>query len=307
MKKLAVMGILLITLGVCLLYNSEIMEFVVDNFVSNEKETSTLVNNKYALNNNYDFVKITNNFAPNNKQDILNIYYTVINSGMSNFTFYCPKTYKDCINDIDNISNNQELLSTINNYVPVYNSFSNIQTDFDTLGKVEISITHSYTDKQIQELEAITKEVINNNITSTMSKEEKIKAIHDYIINNTKYDRNRSDNKVKQYHSDTAYGALIEHYAICGGYADSMKLFLDKLNIPNYKISSENHIWNLVNIDNSWYHLDLTWDDPIKCDQETNTCEDVLEYVYFLISTEELQSLESDQHIFDKSIYTEAK
>ena len=79
-------------------------------------------------------------------------------------------------NDIDNISNDQELLSTINNYVPVYNSFSNIQTDFDTLGKIEISITHSYTDKQIQELEAITKEVINNNITSTMGKEEKIKS-----------------------------------------------------------------------------------------------------------------------------------
>ena len=73
MKKLAVMGILLITLGVCLLYNSEIIEFVIDNFVSNEKETSTLINNKYALNNNYDFVKITNNFTPNNKQDILNI------------------------------------------------------------------------------------------------------------------------------------------------------------------------------------------------------------------------------------------
>lgn len=134
-----------------------------------------------------------------------------------------------------------------------------------------------------------------------MKTEDKIKTIHDYIINNTKYDINRSDNKVNNYHSDSAYGALIEHYAICGGYADSMKLFLDRLNIPNYKISSENHIWNLVNVDNNWYHLDLTWDDPV-----TSNGTDVLEYDYFLITTTELEELESDQHNFDIKIYKEA-
>ena len=134
-----------------------------------------------------------------------------------------------------------------------------------------------------------------------MNDNEKIKSIHDYIINTTKYDTDRSDNKITKYHSDIAYGALIEHYAICGGYADSMKLFLDKLNIPNYKISSENHIWNLVKLDNKWYHLDLTWDDPV-----TSTGEDVLEYDYFLITTEQLKKLETDQHIFDENVYQEA-
>ena len=39
----------------------------------------------------------------------------------------------------------------------------------------------------------------------------------------------RSDKKVTKYHSDIAYGPLVEGYAICGGYADTMKLFLDKL------------------------------------------------------------------------------
>ena len=134
-----------------------------------------------------------------------------------------------------------------------------------------------------------------------MTNEDKIKIIHDYIINNTKYDKAKSDNKVKLYNSDIAYGALIEHYAICGGYSDSMKLFLDKFGIENYKISSENHIWNLVKLNNEWFHLDLTWDDPV-----TNTGEDVLEYDYFLITTEELQTLDTDQHFFDKTIYTEA-
>lgn len=306
MKKLLVLGVLLVTFGVCMMYNNEIVAFTISSFINPREKQSTLTNNSYALNNSYKYVQLTSDFSPKNRQDILNIYYTVINSGMEDFIFYCPREYKDCISEVDNISNNQSLLSNINNYVPVYNSFSNIQTEFDTLGKVEIKITHSYNDKQIQELESVIKTIIDNSILDTMDVETKIKTIHDYIINTTKYDRNRSDNKVKQYHSDMAYGALIEHYAICGGYSDSMKLILDKLGIPNYKISSENHIWNLVKVNDKWYHLDLTWDDPIKCDQNTGVCEDIIEYVYFLISTEELQTIEVDQHIFDKTIYPEA-
>lgn len=301
MKKVMLMVVVLILFGACIVYNEEIIDFTVKNIVKSKQESTLLTNNSYARNNSYQFVQITSNFSPQSRQDILNIYYTVLNSGMENFTFYCPDEYKDCLNEVDNISNDQNLLSNINNYVPIYNSFQNIETEFDTLGKVDITIHHSYSKEQIKELENTATSILRNTITSDMDNEKKIKVIHDYIINTTKYDKDRSDNKVKIYHSDTAYGALIEHYAICGGYSDSMKLFLDKLEIPNYKISSENHIWNLVNLNGSWYHLDLTWDDPV-----TNTGEDILEYDYFLITTEELQTLETDQHFFDKTIYQEA-
>lgn len=301
MKKIISMLFVLMLFGLCVVYNENIINFTVKNIIKSKQKSTLLTNNEYAKNSNYNFVQVTNNFSPQNRQDILNIYYTVLNSGMENFTFYCPDEYKDCLNEVDSISNNQDLLSNINNYVPIYNSFQNIETEFDTLGKVSITIHHSYTKEQIIELEDTITSILRNTITSDMDNEKKIKVIHDYIINNTKYDKDRSDNKVKKYHSDTAYGALMEHYAICGGYSDSMKLFLDKLEIPNYKISSENHIWNLVNLNGSWYHLDLTWDDPV-----TNTGEDILEYDYFLITTEELQTLETDQHFFDKTIYKEA-
>ena len=301
MKK--IIGLLLI-LGLfftCLIYNDEIISYLVNSFTDFHKDASDIENNTYASNNSYNYVQLTNDFIPKNKKDILNIYYTVINSGMNTFTFYCPSEYKNCIKDIDSISNNQVLLTNINNFVPVYNSFQNIDTEFDSLGKVTINIVHNYTDKQISEIEEKINNVYKDIIDDNMTNEKIIKSIHDYIINNTKYDIDRSDNKVTKYHSDIAYGALIENYAICGGYADSMKLFLDKLDIPNYKISSENHIWNLVKLDDKWYHLDLTWDDPV-----TSTGEDVLEYDYFLITTEDLEKLETDQHIFDKTIYTEA-
>ena len=301
MKK--IIGLLLVidVFFLCLIYNDEIINFIVNTFSNYNKDATVLNNNEYANNNDYSYVKLTDDFVPKNKNDIINIYYTILNSGMSNFTFYCSNEYKDCINDINYISNNQILLSEFNNFVPVYNSFQNIDTEFDSLGKVTITITHNYTNSQIEIIESKVDDIYNELIKDNMTDNEKIKSIHDYIINTTKYDTDRSDNKITKYHSDIAYGALIEHYAICGGYADSMKLFLDKLNIPNYKISSENHIWNLVKLDNKWYHLDLTWDDPV-----TSTGEDVLEYDYFLITTEQLKKLETDQHIFDENVYQEA-
>lgn len=301
MKK--IIGLLLVidVFFLCLIYNDKIINFIVNTFSNYNKDATVLNNNEYANNNDYSYVKLTDDFVPKNKNDIINIYYTILNSGMSSFTFYCSNEYKDCINDINYISNNQILLSEINNFVPVYNSFQNIDTEFDSLGKVTITISHNYTNSQIEIIESKVDDIYNELIKDNMNDNEKIKSIHDYIINTTKYDTDRSDNKITKYHSDIAYGALIEHYAICGGYADSMKLFLDKLNIPNYKISSENHIWNLVKLDNKWYHLDLTWDDPV-----TSTGEDVLEYDYFLITTEQLKKLETDQHIFDENVYQEA-
>lgn len=301
MKKISILLILLCIFMLSIMYSKDINNFFIENFTNNKKEVSIFNNNSYASSDSYMYIQLTNSFEPSNKQDIMNIYYTVLNSGMSEFTFYCPNSYNDCITDVDYISNNQVILSDINNFIPVYNSFSNVETEFDSTGKVTITIKHNYNDSDINILEDTINNIMSEIINNDMTTEDKIKAVHDYIINNTKYDIDRSDNKINTYHSDTAYGALIEHYAICGGYADSMKLFLEHLGITNYKISSENHVWNLVKIDNNWYHLDLTWDDPV-----TSTGEDVLEYDYFLISTSELNELESDQHIFDNNIYQEA-
>ena len=59
-------------------------------------------------------------------------------------------------------------------------------------------------------------------------------------------------------------------------------------------------MWNAVFLNNSWYHLDLTWDDPITSDGS-----DILEYNFFLITTKELQEIEQEQHNYDYNIYSE--
>ena len=83
-----------------------------------------------------------------------------------------------------------------------------------------------------------------------------------------------------------------------------MAVFLDKLNIPNYKISSETHVWNAVYLNGSWLHLDLTWDDPV-----TTSGKDILSHEYFLITDNELllKHESSKDHQFDYNIYLEFK
>ena len=84
-----------------------------------------------------------------------------------------------------------------------------------------------------------------------------------------------------------------------------MAIFLNRYKINNYKISSEEHIWNLIYIDGTWKHLDATWDDPVSTDGR-----DILLDEFFLIDTNSLQekekNLEKENHNFDKNIYIEA-
>jgi len=141
-----------------------------------------------------------------------------------------------------------------------------------------------------------------------MTDTDKIKAFHDYVINNSIYDEERAaqiengNDKNYQYNSHKASGPLLEGKALCSGYSDAMKIFLDDLGIKNYKISNSNHIWNLVYINGKWLHLDLTWDDPV-----TSNKTNMLLHKFFLINTDQLFKLDNKNHNFNNDYYLELK
>ena len=300
MKKVIFLLILVLILVLTFHYKETILIYYNRYFESKYFVPTKLEKNEYARNYNFKYVSLTDNFLPNNKQDILNVYYTVINSGMDEFIFYCKKEYETCFDDVKDVANNQTTISNINNFVHPYNGFKDIQTEIDTVGKITIKINRNYSDKMITILDYEINKIISENINNSMSDSDKVKIIHDYIINNTTYDQNRSDNNIKQYESDNAYGALIEGHALCGGYTDAMMLFLEKFNIESYKISSTNHIWNYLKLNGTWYNLDLTWDDPISQDGRN-----ILDHKFFLISTDEMLNIDKTEHVFDKTVYGE--
>ena len=294
--------ILVILFGFTFAFRRPLYNLYRTYLVKEQKQVTLTESNEYKRDYNFNYVKRTDDFTPSNYQDLLNIYYTVLNSGEEEFSFYCTDEYSECINDVDSLANNQKVLSTINNFVHPFNGFNHIETQYDSLGKVSIHIEKSYSKKQIQQIEEKVNELANQLIVSGDSDINNIRRIHDYIINHTIYDSDRSDYNITTYDSDIAYGPLFQGYGICGGYTDAMELFLEEMGIKSYKISSEQHVWNAVYIDGKWLHLDLTWDDPV-----VSTGDNLLEHNFFLIDTPTLLTLEQTEHIYNQSIYSELK
>ena len=278
-------------------YPEESKEFIENIFTKEEFIIAKA--NDYYLERNFDYVQNWTDDV-SSKKELLNYIYHVINSGTNYADGECTDEYTDCIKDLNSIAKDEKTLSIINNYVHPYNSFKTISFTYTDRGKFSLIIEHIYSEEEITAINYIVETKINEMITDTMSTEEKIKKIHDYIIDSTKYDSLKTDNiHDDTYKSNTAYGVLIQGYGICSGYTDTMSIFLNKLDIENYKISNDTHIWNLVHINGVWTHLDSTWDDPIsKNNQHRDT--------YFLISYDELLKLNDETHTFDKNIYTEA-
>lgn len=299
--------ILLVLLVFCFLYRTEIVTFVMSNVAQNTKVTAPNSNN-YKNDYKFEFVQTTDNFHVKNKQDILNTIYTVLNSGQDNFTFYCDKDYKECSNDLKSISENQALLSVVNNMVSPYNSYKKLYVTINTYGKAVIEIEKLYSKEDITKINNKMNEIKKEIIKENMSDGDKIKAYHDYLINHAVYDEERAiqiekgNDESFKYNSHKANGPLLEGEALCSGYSDAMKLYLDELKLPNYKISNDNHIWNLVYINGKWLHLDLTWDDPVTSDHSN-----LLLHKFFLVDTNTLLKLDQTNHNFNKEYYPELK
>ncbi len=141
--------------------------------------------------------------------------------------------------------------------------------------------------------------VLNANVNGRgLTEFETEVVLHDYLVNHCTYSygSDKNDNEFR------AYGALIEGQAVCNGYAEAMALLLSCAGIENQYVvgvaksgsrsvkqkqendssgeeKKENHAWNLVQINGSWYHLDATWDDPVGD-------KDILSHAYFNLSDE---------------------
>lgn len=101
-------------------------------------------------------------------------------------------------------------------------------------------------------------------IPSNATRFQIVQALHDYLVRNCVYDRSAVNEAVSP--SRTAYGALANGKAVCQGYSLAYKLLLRRAGVPAVYVGSDSmqHAWNMVQMENNaWYHVDVTWDDPI--------------------------------------------
>lgn len=127
---------------------------------------------------------------------------------------------------------------------------------------------------------------------------EKVKFYHDYIVTNTEYGFLEGEDEQLSY---MAEGALLKRKAVCNGYAEAMELLLLCSGIETYmavgSTDEGSHAWNIVKIEDAWYHVDTTWDDPIP-----DMGKDAL-HVYLNVS----DSVMEKTHTWNRNAYPECE
>ena len=161
-------------------------------------------------------------------------------------------------------------------------------------GDVTIDASASYltTYDEEQQVSQRVAQILAEIVTDGMTDEHIEKAVHDWIVQHVAYDTNGTEY--------SAYGALFQGTAVCQGYALlAFKMLRDAgvgARIIDGLGDGVNHAWNMVYLCGQWYHLDVTWDDPVPDGQTP------IRYTYFNLSDVEMGA----DHSWEQGAYPEA-
>lgn len=97
-------------------------------------------------------------------------------------------------------------------------------------------------------------------IASAGSTEQKAKAAHDLIARKVQYDDNYLTNPENPFHQ-SAYSVFCDDHSVCAGYTKEFEMLMNGAGIDTIALLSTDHAWNMIKINDSWYHTDCTWDD----------------------------------------------
>lgn len=115
----------------------------------------------------------------------------------------------------------------------------------------------------------------------------KIVFVHDYIVNHTTYDTAGAESNENGLYG-TAYGCLVQGNAICQGYSEAFQYIMKRLGIEcgvcRGDTARGRHAWNYVNLNEKYYWLDVTWDDPVP----ENNAPETLSHTYCLVDDERM-------------------
>ena len=95
------------------------------------------------------------------------------------------------------------------------------------------------------------------------SDEEKVKLLHDLIINKVDYNYDFYEEGFDENtaYTQSAYSVFCMDKTVCAGYAQAFELMCNLTGIDCIAVTSKDHEWNKVRINDSWYNVDCTWAD----------------------------------------------
>lgn len=126
------------------------------------------------------------------------------------------------------------------------------------------------------------KEVLNSILQNDMNDFSKEIAIYEWLVQNLKYDWSQTDiMEETPRESYTPYGGLVNHKAVCLGYATTFQLLAELAGLESITVTgaggegdgSGDHAWNQVCLNGQWYCLDPAWESSRRDGSSTNSRE----------------------------------
>lgn len=183
----------------------------------------------------------------------------------------------------NNSSNTKSSVSKIEKKTPITKEALKLPKDYQVAyeyrtEKSNSVISNFIKDKKNESLrksdaEVYLKQICQNILSSSEDTFMQTKMAHDAVCLLISYDaKNFWANTIPNQDWKTV---LQSRTAVCEGYSNLFKKFCDELKIPCQKVTgyargvgfnllsedtTENHAWNIVQIEGAWYFIDTTWD-----------------------------------------------
>ncbi len=166
-----------------------------------------------------------------------------------------------CLSDL--ISNTMPEVMHINNWM-----FYHGQRGDGILTRIEFT-QYKYSKSEFQTMldrcETVAEYLTRDLIDSDLTQVRKALLLHDRLAAWVDYDQASYLAGDIPYECHTMYSALYDQKSVCDGYAEAYVYLLRRVGIESFVCRSKqlNHAWNIVKVENKWYHVDVTWDDPV--------------------------------------------
>ncbi|MBQ9609368.1 MAG: hypothetical protein IJV15_08000 [Lachnospiraceae bacterium] len=161
-------------------------------------------------------------------------------------------------------------------------------------GRLRVVIDFTYTKAEMDEHFAKMNELAES--LKCDNDYDTIQTVHDYLVENFKYD-NRT---IFKNHTDIE--GFRDGEMVCSGYSLAAYYLLNSVGINTRVITgyggggsnyTENHMWNMVELEGLWYNMDITWDDT----ESRN-----INYTYFLKSDKDFP-MHTRMNAYDTGYY----
>ena len=175
-----------------------------------------------------------------------------------------------------------------------YSSY--ILSSFDgNIGYIRLNYTEDSIENVNQKIELMSQKIDEYlEGLDGLNEYEKELEIHDRLSYSVEY--SHLEELPREYH--TAEGSLLEGVGVCDSFAKALQLIYSRAGIDSIivlgSLDGNPHAWNMVKINNEWYHVDLTSSHSIY--EETG----IVNHAYFNLDTESekrFASLDSEELI----------